>query len=287
MVFSAVNVPPERYAFVMILFAASTVTSCSLTVMEDVFALVGIIRKMTAPIRKGMKIRNQSLRFLLGVSSSEDSSDASFVSVVLAETAESFFFSPMLICFGVSFFFERRISMKMQTASTSAQTMTTGIQILLITLANPLDFEEREGNGPLPFWKFEGSKLPSPGVKEPEGFFESESESESEELLSGLDGLSESELESESEDPPGLLNPEFEGSKPSGMFSGSKFSGSKSPLKPPGKLPEPPPGKPEESDELKPEGMLPRPDLDELCGSANLNMIVAIMRSVKTARTIV
>ena len=39
--------------------------------------------------------------------------------------------------------------------------------------------------------------------------------------------------------PPGMV----EGSKPSGMFSGSKFSGSKSPLKPPGKLPEPPPGK--------------------------------------------
>ena len=79
--------------------------------------------------------------------------------------------------------------MKMHTASMSAQTMTTGIQILFMTLANPLLFDEREGNEPLPFlkldgskspfWKLEGSKLPSPGVKEPEGFFESESESES------------------------------------------------------------------------------------------------------------
>jgi hypothetical protein len=128
-------------------------------------------------------------------------------------------------------------------------------------------------------------------VKDPrEGFFESESESEpeSEELLLGLDGLSESEFESEEPLLSGLVNPEpeLDGSKPSGMFSGSKFSGSKSPLKPPGKFPEPPPGKPEASDELKPDGMLPRPDFEPE-GSVNFRTIVAIMRIVNTIRTIV
>ena len=188
-----------------------------------------------------MKIRNQSLLFLLGVSSSESSSASS---CIFAGSDDSFFFSPILICAGAVFFLERRISMKMHTASMSAQTMTTGIQILLMTLANPLLFDEREGNEPLPFlkfdgskspfWKLEGSKLPSPGVKEPEGFFESESEleSESEELLPGLEGLAESESE---ELFPGL--------------DGLSESESKSPLKPPGKLPEPPPGKSEESDD--------------------------------------
>ena len=248
---------------------------------------------MIAPMRTGMKIRNQSLCFLLGVASSVSSSAFASLGARTAgflEEDASFVFSPMLICWG-AFFLERRISMKMQTASTRAQTITTGIQILLMTLANPelLD-EERDGNEP-PFWKlegsksplpkFDGSKLPSPGVKDPrEGFFESESESESEELLSGLDGLSESESESEEPLLSGLVNPgpELDGSKTSGMFSGSKFSGSKSPLKPP--------GKPDESDELKPDGMLPRPDFEPE-GSANFSTIVAIMRIVNTNRTIV
>ena len=223
---------------------------------------------MIAPIRKGMKIRNQSLCFLLGVSSSvsSDASASSVTSVVcfFAETAVSFFFSPMLICLGAPFFFERRISMKMQNPSIRAHTMTMGIQRLLIMPANPeLLEEERDGNEPpLPFLKFEGSKFPFwklEGSKSP--FWK-------------LEG-SKSPL------------PKFDGSKPSGMLAGSKFSESKSPPKPPGKLPDPPPGKPDESDELKPGGMLPRPELPDLDGRANLRTIVAIMRIVNTIRTIV